>query len=157
MTRNSWIHYTDWWILKYVDQIVVLLQHSIEQSCQLYTHVSSILQCIGPCNLFGSVWSMFVNNGTEKTTPVNGHTIDKRVSHDRQESEWIKLTIITMTSCLTLQFSYMNDTLHGLALLSVAINRKTTRLFTNLSTSTCTNPQLTHVSNDPITTFILLT
>ena len=27
---------------------------------QLHTHVSPILQCIGPCSLFGTVWSMFV-------------------------------------------------------------------------------------------------
>jgi len=28
----------------------------------LYTHVTPILQCVGPCNLFGIVWSMFVYN-----------------------------------------------------------------------------------------------
>ena len=34
----------------------------VQTTCTLYTHVSPILQCIGPCNLFVSVWSMFVNN-----------------------------------------------------------------------------------------------
>ena len=28
--------------------------------CPLYTHVTPILQCVGPCNLFESNWSMFV-------------------------------------------------------------------------------------------------
>ena len=30
--------------------------------CPLYTHVTHILQCVGPYYLFGRVWSMFVYN-----------------------------------------------------------------------------------------------
>jgi len=28
----------------------------------MYTDVTPIFQCVGPCNLFMSVWSMFVYN-----------------------------------------------------------------------------------------------
>ena len=28
----------------------------------VYTHLSPFVQCVGPCNLFGSVWSMFSYN-----------------------------------------------------------------------------------------------
>ena len=34
----------------------------VKNTCPLYSHVSPILQCIGPCNLLESVWSMFVYN-----------------------------------------------------------------------------------------------
>jgi len=27
--------------------------------CPLCTHVTPILYCVGPCSLFGSIWSMF--------------------------------------------------------------------------------------------------
>ena len=30
--------------------------------CPLYTHATPMLQCIGPCNLFGRIWSMFTYN-----------------------------------------------------------------------------------------------
>jgi len=30
--------------------------------CALYTHVTPILYCIGLCNLFRSIWSMFSYN-----------------------------------------------------------------------------------------------
>jgi len=39
LTRNWWVCYTDYWIVKYVDYIVVLLQQSIE-------HVSIVYTCV---------------------------------------------------------------------------------------------------------------
>ena len=33
-----------------------------QNTCPLYTHVSPFLQCVGPFNLFQSVWTMFVYN-----------------------------------------------------------------------------------------------
>ena len=39
--------------------------------CPLHTHVSPIVQCAGPCNLFGSVWSVFLCNIQVKTTTQN--------------------------------------------------------------------------------------
>ena len=40
----------------------MLLQQSIEPMSNVYTHVSPILQCIGPCYLFRSFRSIFVYN-----------------------------------------------------------------------------------------------
>ena len=37
-------------------------QLSTHNTCPLYTHVSPFLQCVGPFNLFRSVWTMFVYN-----------------------------------------------------------------------------------------------
>jgi len=34
----------------------------VYNTCPLYTHVTPIWQCVDPCNLFWSVWSMFVYN-----------------------------------------------------------------------------------------------
>ena len=36
----------------------------------MYTQVSPILQCVGSCNLFGFVWSMFVYNSRTRNKPM---------------------------------------------------------------------------------------
>ena len=37
--------------------------------CPVYTHATRISLCIGPCNLFGSTWSMFSYNTSTHITP----------------------------------------------------------------------------------------
>ena len=65
LTRHSWIHYTDS-LVEYCDigtlKTVVLYQQSIEHMSIQYTHVTPILKCIGPCNLFNSVRSILSCN-----------------------------------------------------------------------------------------------
>mgnify|MGYP007133234786 FL=1 len=41
--------------------------NTVQNMCPLYTYVTPILLCIGPCNLFRRIWSMF---------PYNTHEID---------------------------------------------------------------------------------
>ena len=45
-----------------IDELDCRVITTVYISCPLYTHVTSILQCIGPCNLFRSFRSIFVYN-----------------------------------------------------------------------------------------------
>ena len=54
---NRWIR-----LLSYNNQL--------QNTCPLYTHVTPILYCISPCNLFRSIWSMFSYNNAKYFTKI---------------------------------------------------------------------------------------
>ena len=73
LTLNSWIitrTIAMWnrWIrlLCYCNRVL--------NTCPLYKRVTPILQCVSPCNLFVSVWSMFVYNRRTWCTNSAEHT-----------------------------------------------------------------------------------
>ena len=52
----------------------MLWNNRVYNMCPLYTHVTPILWCIGPCNLFGRVWSMLsYNTNWTLSQTINAH------------------------------------------------------------------------------------
>ena len=62
LTRRSWIHYKVCWIGKNIKIRMLCYKNRVCNTCPLYTHVTRMFECIGLCNLFKSVWSMFSCN-----------------------------------------------------------------------------------------------
>ena len=63
--------------------------NTLWNTCPVNTHLSPILQCVGPCNLFGSVWSMFLYNSIKC---MENYFIINRVS--------LKLDWVVFVKCI---------------------------------------------------------